>query len=291
MAGPSTCSTSSPSIPGRKSRRWTRPRRHADRPGRHPLSAGCAAGDAETQADALQRLRRQRHGHERRQDRLRPHHHVRPLSLQLLQRLARRQAEQGPSRVDADVSGRHPERPGLLPQRRRPAGLRDDDGADPLRHHRAGRGLAHPPGARSTPTASTRPWKSSRRATTACTPTNGCWPTSRPTRSPCSSWARTRASSIAAARTNGSAAPRAFTGAATTPRICKSAWRRSPASRTGRPSRCFGPRRATRNGWPSTTSTRARSTPISASSPSPRRRWPRITPSMRSSPRPTWPAI
>ena len=42
----------------------------------------------------------------------------------------------------------------------------------------------------STPTASTRRWRSSRRRTTACTPTNGCWPTSRPTRSPCSSWAR-----------------------------------------------------------------------------------------------------
>ena len=63
--------------------------------------------------------------------------------------------------------------------------------------------------------------RSCARATTASTPTSGCWPTPRPTRSRCSSWARTRAGSGRAARTNGSAGPPGFTGGATTPRTCR----------------------------------------------------------------------
>ncbi len=110
-----------------------------------------------------------------------------------------------------------------------------------FRHHRHDRAPRASARRCNTPTASTRPWRFSARATTVCTPTNGCWPTSRPTKSPCSSWARTRASCTAAARTNGTAARRVFTGAATTPRTCKSAWRRSPASRDARPSAVFRP--------------------------------------------------
>ena len=55
-----------------------RPRRHADRPGRHPLPAGSADAKPGRPSRALQRLRRHRPGHRRRQDRLRPHHHVQP---------------------------------------------------------------------------------------------------------------------------------------------------------------------------------------------------------------------
>ena len=165
-----------PQLPGRRSRRSTPPSRP-----RRPAWKASASRDASRsrsplpQADALQRLRRHRPGHRRRQDRLRPHHHVRPLPVELLQRLARRQAGQGPSRPDAELPRRHPERHGLLPERRRPAHARDDHRPDPLRHHAAWPLASRIRQAHAVRRhASTRRWRSSRKRTTACTPTNGC---------------------------------------------------------------------------------------------------------------------
>ena len=86
-------STSSPSTPGRRSRRSTPPstrrrpawkacasRTNRRRPKPPPKPMHCSAFAATGPATA------------RRQDRLRPHHHVQPLPVELLQRLARRQA-------------------------------------------------------------------------------------------------------------------------------------------------------------------------------------------------------
>ena len=53
-------------------------------------------------AEHCSALRRHRPGHGRRQGRLRPHHHVRPVPGAVLQRLARRQAGEGPPRPHAD---------------------------------------------------------------------------------------------------------------------------------------------------------------------------------------------
>ena len=108
-------------------------------------------------ARTLQRLRRHRPGHRRRQDRLRPHHHVQPLHRPPLQRLARRQARQGAPRPDAVLPRRHPERHGLLHERRRPARRRDDHRARPGSTPTASRSPRASARPSSTPTRSTRP--------------------------------------------------------------------------------------------------------------------------------------
>ena len=53
-------------------------------------------------------------------------------------------ARQGTPRRDADLPRRHPERHGLLPQRRRPAGQRDDDRPDAFRRQGDGAGGDYP---------------------------------------------------------------------------------------------------------------------------------------------------
>ena len=99
MAGRSTWSTSSPSIAGRKSNARWRSRRVAQRARRAAIGPGrsrkpcraakaehCSAFAATGPATA------------RRQDRLRPHHHVRSVPGPLLQRLAGRQTREGRAR-------------------------------------------------------------------------------------------------------------------------------------------------------------------------------------------------
>ena len=222
-----------------------RPRGHGDRPGRPAVSrAGPARADSPP-GIALQRLRGDRARHRRRPGRHRPHHHVEPLPRLPLQRLARRQAGPRPSRAHANLPRRHHERPRLLHERSRHRRLRDDDRPDQVRRDRHPAGRPHPP----------RPsvWRFDRqgrrrscdKATTDSTPTSGCWPTPRPTRSRCSSWARTRAACGGAARTSGSAGRPGFTGAATTPRTCKCGSRPCRPWTAGRPTSCFTPPIAT----------------------------------------------
>ena len=55
--------------------------------------------------------------------------------------------DQGPPRPDADLPRRHPERHGLLPERRRPARRRDHHRPDQVRHRRRRPRLADPQGA------------------------------------------------------------------------------------------------------------------------------------------------
>ena len=137
----------------------------------------------------------------------------------LLQRLARRQAGEGPPRPDAVVPRRHPERHGLLPERRRPPRLRDDHRPDPVRRRR------HRPGQRasarrcSTATRSTRRSRSSRTATTACTRTSGSSRDTKTNEIAMFELGTHSEQAVAVSRrTSGSAAPRASTGAATTRR-------------------------------------------------------------------------
>ena len=171
-----------------------------------PRAHGAAAREG-----ALQRLRRHRAGHRRRQDRLRPHHHVRNLYH------ARHY------NVWLDIK---PDKGHRVLMQTYPGGIMsgldyymndaglvvcettiEQTALRPRRHRRSPTGSAR---RSSTPTRSTTRSASSGKATTACTPTNGCSPTPRPTRSPCSSWARTRRSSGGAARTSGSAARQGF---------------------------------------------------------------------------------
>ena len=156
-----------------------------------------------------------------------------------LQRVARPAARRRPSRADADVSRRHHERPGLLHQQRRVAG-----GETTIRQtrfdHRHAHRLAHAP-CGAVCRHIDRALAMLERPTTACTRTNGCWAISRPTRSPCSSWARSTANSGAAARTSGPAGPKAFTSAATTCATWACARRRSPVWPIGRQTSMFQP--------------------------------------------------
>ncbi len=98
-------------------------------------------------AAALQRLHRQRPGHGGRADRVRPHHDVRPVPGQLLQRVDGSQTHAGPPLRHADHARRHAQRHGLCDQRSRDAAGRDHARPGPhgARRHAAGR--AHPPGA------------------------------------------------------------------------------------------------------------------------------------------------
>ena len=121
----------------------------------------------------LQRLRRHRPRHARRQDGHRPCHLVALTLAEADQRDARYQARQRPSRADAELSRRHRERHRLVSERRRRGPHRNHHPPDALQRRRARRWPSARAWPSSTAATSTR-WSSvSAPATTASTPTSG----------------------------------------------------------------------------------------------------------------------
>ena len=127
-------------VPGR------RPARDPDRGGGRDRNQARPGAAAPAAGAPLLGVRGHRPGHRRREDRLRPHHHVEhPPGVALL-RLARRAAGQGAPGRDADVPRRHLLRHGLLHQLVRADAHRDDARADPVRAGRHPAGEPRPPG-------------------------------------------------------------------------------------------------------------------------------------------------